>query len=295
MIEVKIVLDSVNPSGSRLTTWLLTFPRFLLPEFATHRVFSKNAASSRAIPSEKLIESVRENPAMFEQIGKANKGMQAQEICDNEETRAFNQAWVDASNNARAFVKWWSPVVAKQVVNRILEPWMHITILATCTDHRNFFKLRAHPAAQPEFQVLAYRMLDAYLNSIPSQLEWGQWHLPGVIQDGPDVENLLKMATALAARASYSAFEEGLSLDRAIAIHDKLAESGHWSPFEHCAKAIPTRHYQWSNFDNPTYNDAGKLEGISFWMQYRKQFSQENATEVNLPAILKAVPTWISL
>lgn len=302
MIEAKIILDSVNPAGSRLTTWLLTYPRFIHSEFMTHRQFSRNAASSRAIPIAKMMEAVRENPAEFEYYGANQKGMQAEQQLELEERAACELEIERLKGNALSTVFNLDEIgLHKQNTNRYLEPWMHMTVLATATDHSNFFKLRAHPAAQPEFQVLAYRMLSAYLASTPYPLEWEEWHLPGVDLDAADsfsISQKLKICVALACRASYSAFEDGISHDDAERIHDRGVEFGHWSPFEHAAQAIddekPGRFlsYPWSNFDYP--GDGGP----SGWGQYRKLFETECAkrsTPEQLTAILDARPEWVKV
>lgn len=301
MIEARIVLDSINPKGKRLTTWLLTYPRFIHAEFMTHRIFSRNSASSRATPTDKQIRAIMETPALFEQIGAKNKGMTAPVTVSADEAALFHTEWLYLSRQAIDFAESWMDRVAKQVINRALEPWMHMTVLATATDHSNFFRLRAHPAAQPEFQVLAYRMLNAYLRSQPTPLEWGEWHLPGLDQDAADyfsIEDRLKITVALACRASYSAFEDGIDSADAFRIHDRAVENGHWSPFEHPAQAIDDsapgkfRAYPWSNFDWPGHG------GPSGWGQYRKLFEQENLVsipEADLRHILASRPEWVTV
>lgn len=301
MIEAKIVLDSVNPQGSRITSWLLTYPRFIHSEFMTHRVFSRNSASSRAIPPKTLLEMVRSNPAMFEQVGRANKGMQANEIPSERDLDEFKEAWLDLRDRAYALVMEFSSSIAKQVVNRAIEPWMHMTVLATATDHNNFFGLRAHHAADPNFQVLAYRMLDKYLKSTPQRLEWGEWHLPGIDPVGAKmitIEEQLVICTALACRASYSSFEKGIDPDDAQRIHDQGVKNGHWSPFEHPAQAINEKEnmgkfwsYPWSNFDTYAHGTCTK----SGWGQYRKLFPQESAPYCDLRDVLANKPDWIKL
>lgn len=299
MISARIILDSINPANRRITTWLLTYPRFIHSEFMTHRIFSRNAASSRAIPIERMIEAIRKQPATFEQVGRANKGMSAQDVCPEEEARFFNESWVEEFKQAANFAYNWSDHIAKQVVNRILEPWAHMTVLATATDHSNFFSLRADPAAQPEFQVLAYRMLAEYLKSTPRQLGWGEWHLPGVkVNEGfSSVDEALRVCTARAMRTSYSKFDEELTIEKAYELHDKGRASGHWSPFEHCAQAISVEekimgifhYYPWSNFDS--YDPILP----SGWGQYRKYFENENRTNVDLAEILIRKPSWVTL
>src|SRR3954463_15005916 len=78
MIEAKVILDSISPFGKRLTTFVLTYPRFVHAEFMTHRAFSRNAASSRAIPAWKIRRSVRMDPAMPVYWGMNQPGMQAE-------------------------------------------------------------------------------------------------------------------------------------------------------------------------------------------------------------------------
>lgn len=78
MYSTRVLKDSVAPCGKRLTTWELTYPRFVHAELMTHRLFSRNSASSRAIPTEKLIERVEKDPAMPIFWGKNQKGMQAE-------------------------------------------------------------------------------------------------------------------------------------------------------------------------------------------------------------------------
>jgi thymidylate synthase ThyX len=307
MIEAKIILDSINPAGKRLTTWLLTYPRFIHSEFMTHRIFSRNAASSRAIPISKQMDQVFRNHATFEFWGKNQKGMQAMEELDEDDKAHIKEIWKAASMSATDWARTLDLQGAhKQIANRVLEPFVHMTVLATATDHSNFFKLRAHPAAQPEFQVLAYRMLSEYIRSQPQQLQWGEWHLPGVDLDAADafsIEQKLKLCVALACRASYSAFEEPLAFDDANRIHDRGVEFGHWSPFEHPAQAISPdddatmgafRCYPWSNFDFL----AGSPMGLcpSGWGQYRKLFPSECArgfSNEQFTEILNSRPAWV--
>lgn len=179
MITAKIIKDSWNPTGQRLTTYIVTYPRFIHAEIMTHRMFSKNSASSRAIPAKKMRETISAEPATPEWWGKNQSGMQAEaqlEGTELESVKALWEAGLEHSEELHEFME--RAGLHKQIANRILEPWMHITVLISGTDWHNFFALRAHPAAQPEFQVLAYRMLDCYLKSQPQQLDWGQWHIP---------------------------------------------------------------------------------------------------------------------
>ena len=240
MIKTEIILDSINPVGKRLTTWRLTYPRFLHSEFLTHRVFSRNAASSRAIPLSRMIELVQQNPALPEWWGGEQKGMQSgAEIEGREEALRL---WLEASGGACSFAQWLGECgLHKSLCNRLLEPFAHMTIIATACEHENFFGLRAHADALPEFQVLAYSMLRRFIaeSQAPQALDWGQWHIP--MDPGPcsPVEERLARATARIARVSYLREFNNSTAEDDLALHGRLASAGHWSPFEHCAQAEP--------------------------------------------------------
>lgn len=248
-ISARILLDSVNPEGIRLVTWELTYPRFIHSEFMTHRTFSRNAASSRAIPVEKLMAAVKENPAMPVWWGKNQAGMQAKEELDEQAKMAAQSRWLLARDEALRFAALLQETgLHKQIANRILEPWMHITVIASATDHRNFFKLRAHPDAQPEFQALAYKMKELYDSHEPQKLGTGEWHIPlvgeedaqALFDDGRLTKNegLLRLSVARCARVSYVRQHDKKTIEEDLALHDRLAASGHWSPFEHQAQAL---------------------------------------------------------
>src|SRR6185369_7117160 len=85
MIKAEIVADSINEKGNRITSFIVTFPRIILAEKNTHRVFSRNSASSRAIPFPKMVKSVRENPFIPIAWQKDHKGMQGTEYFSKEE------------------------------------------------------------------------------------------------------------------------------------------------------------------------------------------------------------------
>ncbi len=267
MIKAEIIADSENLCGNRITTWILTYPRFIHSEFMTHRVFSRNAASSRAIPITKMISSVKDNPAMPEYWGKNQKGMQASEELSVEEQEKAKAIWLDARDAAIGYVLQLSDIPAhKQIANRLLEPWFHITVLATATDYENFFALRAHKDAQPEFQKLAYTMLELYNSQKPALIKPGEWHVPFADKhcEGMSLEEKLKVCTARAARTSYLTFDGKIDPKEDFRLHDMLMEGGHWSPFEHAAQAL----------DEPIY--VGNFKG---WKQYRKTFSAEYRTD----------------
>lgn len=263
-IEAKVIADSVNPTGNRLTSFIITYPRFILAEINTHRALSRNSASSRAIPVEKMIKAVEENPAMPVYWGKNQKGMQADVEIESDSKYHAAEAWIDAMKSAVEHAKALHAIgLHKQIVNRVLEPFMHMTTLISGTEWGNFFNLRLHKDAQPEFNELAYQMLVAYNASTPVKKEIGQGHLPFAdkyISEGLTRGQLLKISTARAARVSYLNFEGDIDHEKDYKLHDQLIESGHMSPADHPAVAT----------DDLT---IGNFRG---WMQYRKFILGEN-------------------
>jgi len=283
MISVKILCDSVSPAGHRITTWELTHPRFIHSEFLRHRMLAINAASARAIPVEKMLEDVYVNPATFEQYGKANKGMSAQENMSEKEIAEFLTWWTNLGCRTADQVSLWKTKAAKQMVNRALEPWAHMTVIVTGTDWHNFYALRAHPAAQPEFQVLAYRMLDAYLKATPTPLQFNEWHLPLVYPEDRARHNqlaLVKLCAGRTARVSYRRHHDDSTPEKDTKRADDLVTAGHMSPTEHPAMAMSSDAY------------FGCFRG---WKSYRKMIPGENQTSVDLHKILAEKPEWVIL
>jgi len=261
-ISARVIEDSISPGGVRLTTLQLRYPRFIHAEFMTHRVFSRNASSSRAIPVAKMIEQVRTNPAMPVHWGKNQPGMQASAEMQGQELETMMRAWQQAAREAAATAEFMEKHgLHKQVANRILEPFQFISVIVTATEWDNFFALRAHPDAQPEIQALAIVMKTAMEQSTPKALKHGVWHLP-YVQDQEreqlDIETLLKASAARCARVSYLTHDgENPTIEKDIALYDRLVGSVplHASPIEH--QASPIGADQWS----------GNFRG---WQQYRK-------------------------
>lgn len=287
-ISAEIIADSINETGQRLTTFLVVFPRIVLAEFNTHRMLSRNSASSRAIPFETMLKRLETEPFIPIKFQKDHKGMQGTEYFEGAEEESAKHHWICAKNNAIAVAKDMSrDGITKQLCNRILEPFMYHTVIVTGSDWENFFKLRAHPAAEIHIQDLAHKMLHAYNDSTPKQLKTGEWHIPfGDKMDeerlhiliepdrkvDPSVQNIedakIKIATARCARVSYLNYEGNDDYEADVKLHDRLAEMGHWSPFEHCASA--TQDIQSGNFRG--------------FLQYRKTFRGENAED---PRVIK--------
>jgi thymidylate synthase ThyX len=272
--SAKVLLDSVSPTGARLTTMEVRYPRFIHSELMTHRAFSRNAASSRAIPIRKMIDAVRQDPALPISWGRNQSGMSAREELAPDVAAIAQEEWHDALAHAERLAAK-DIDLHKQLVNRLLEPFAWITVILSSSEpgFANFFTQRCHPDAQPEIQKIATMMLAAYRASRPSAIEIGGWHLP-LIQDDErtfPAEYLCRVSVARCARVSYLTHDGQRDPERDIELYERLLNggaNGHWSPFEHVATPA-------TYADLPSGNFLG-------WHQLRKRFSQELAT--TLPA-----------
>lgn len=261
MITANIVLDSISPEGIRLTTLSLVYPKFIHGEFMTHRVFSRNASSSRAVPVKTMLERIRSNPATFVNWGSEKKGMQAGEEIANVELA--KDLWLVACEQACDMAeKMLALGLHKQIVNRVVEPFAHINVLVTATEWDNFFELRDHQDAQPEIRALAIEMKRAFTNSIPQKLDYGVWHLPFVRPEemGQPFELCCRISTARCARVSYLNHDgTNPDIEKDLKLFDQLitAKPIHASPTEHQATPAKLGQSYWS----------GNFRG---WQQYRK-------------------------
>lgn len=300
--EAKVLADSRSPAGHRLTTLEATFPRFVLAEFNTHRVFSRNSASSRAIPIAKQLRRVLDDPYVPIEFGSNQPGMQAGPALDGEKREAAQREWLSARDDAvrrvlglvagpdalspgtdlhealeqveaairdRAQPTEWLNV-HKQVANRLLEPFMWHTVIVTATEWDNFWNLRCHPDAQPEIRLIAERMRTAAEASDPVELGPGEWHLPLIRpEDREEVgstEDLIKISAGRCARVSYLTHAGQRDLSADVELHDRLLVSGHMSPLEHPARPLDEaelRESEWS----------GNFRG---WRSYRKEIAGED-------------------
>jgi hypothetical protein len=297
-ITAKVIADSISPQDIRLTTMQLRYPKFIHGEFMTHRVFSRNASSSRAIPITRLIQDVLDDPAMPVFWGKHQPGMQATEELDPIFDRPLAiVGWLNARDEAvqkaRALAKLG---VHKQIVNRVIEPWCHINVVVTATEWSNFFVLRRHAAAQPEMKALADAMWEAREASIPRLLQPGEWHLPyvdpdeivpperGVFDERPryfsvsEWEKLAKLSVARCARVSYLTHEgKPPNIEEDLKLYDRLVGSVplHASPAEH--QATPDmRQSDIDKFMSNEWCNPEQHANFIGWRQYRKMLPGES-------------------
>ena len=263
-IKVKILADSVGPAQVRLTTWELVYPRFIHSELLTYGMFARNAASSRAIPIKKMMKRIWDEPVMPVYWGANQAGMSARAELTGFKRWFASKVWVMGCYMA-LFTVWLLNKlnVHKQIANRVTEPWMHITTVVTADQYAiaNMFHQRDHEDAQPEFRALARLMWVEYNMTTPKELKVDEWHLPFIKdQDRTDalqlaqagtsasydelkgkvVEILKKVSVGRCARVSYLNHDGVRDIRADIDLHDKMKNSkpGHWSPFEHVAKAL---------------------------------------------------------
>lgn len=352
MYKCEIVADSLSPQGNRLTTFLVTYPRIVHAEMLRHRMFSRNVASSRAIPFEKMVKDVEENPFIPIAWQKSHKGMQGTEYFNTHysQTNDYNQDihygfWMDARDEAiRMATCLHDEGLTKQLCNRLLEPFMWHTTLISATEFSNFFELRCpqyeyydmltgnqqffkskkdwlqyhnnkplpkakHISKIPEndvewlqinksqaeihIQALAEAMWDTMNESTPKKLKSGEWHLPfsDKINDGKLAQSIspnkaliynnltledlrLKVCVSRCARLSYMTFDGEIDYEKDIKLHDRLLESHHMSPFEHCARVMTDKEYanfsktSLSNLDNRII-EVGWCNNFKGFIQYR--------------------------
>lgn len=288
--QAKIIADSISREGIRLTSLQLKYPRFIHSEFMTHRMFSRNASSSRAIPVSKMLDEIQNNPAIPIYWGKNKPGMQADEECNNNVRECSDgdltdrkTAWLRAALLASIAANHFDCAgYHKQIVNRITEPFQWISVIVTATEWENFFNLRLDKAAQPEIQHLAHIMREAFHSSIPNLILPGQWHVPYVGEGRAKKKCWQKRnySAARCARVSYNN-HDGTSPNKRkdIDLSTQLLGEGHMSPFEHQATPINPenkvnwRKEIWSDESGITHEDKnGQLWSGNFrgWIQHRQ-------------------------
>lgn len=294
-ISAKVIADSMStgPFSKRITTFELEYPRFIHAEFMTHRLFSRNAASSRAIPVKKAIALIMADTAKPVHWGKNQPGMSAKEECTtrvdtHDESRGWTREewWDQARDAAIIYASSFDRAgYHKQIVNRLLEPFTHIKVVCTATEFDNFFYLRRHKDAQPEIQELAEQMWQAYERSTPYELRPGEWHMPyyrdGFWADVHDdsLDDALAISSSCCAQVSYRVLDD--SLEKAKDIFQRLVESKpvHASPFEHQATPMVEPYYcddeqvllgeeeGVTHFDRRGFAWSGNFKG---WIQHRQ-------------------------
>lgn len=239
-MEARIIGDAVNEFGVRLVTYQLRMHRYVLAEFNTHRVISRNAASSRAIPTRKLLKRVLEEPAYPLSWGKNKKGMVADEELSGVRLWLAKVLW-GVGHRVAVMVAYGESLLGlhKQVANRVLEPYMWVDVIASATDWESFFRLRCNHDAQPEIQQLAKRMRELYQESNPVKLKAGDWYIPPCYDVGVKypLDTRIKAAVGKMARVSYLTHEGKADVGADVDLFNRLVKASppHLSPLEHVA------------------------------------------------------------
>lgn len=243
-IYAKVIADSINPSGKRLTTLEIKIPKWLIQEFNTHRSFSRNFRSARAVPTKVLIEEVKNNPYIPKEFVANKRGMQGGESLDPTIQAECKAAWLISSMAATKEAEFLSNSGShKQHANRLLEPFAWAYGVVTATEWDNFFKLRDSDQAQPEIRELAQAMKREMAGSKPKKLYPGDMHAPyieGGIPFSDNINSLEMVSAARCARVSYKPFDKDkANIEDDIRLAEDLLKSGHLSPFEHPCTPLP--------------------------------------------------------
>ena len=276
MYDAKILADSVSEAGHRLTTFQITFPRIVLAEFNTHRVLSRNSASSRAIPVAKRIEAILESPFVPAAFGAAKAGMQAGEALD--EQAECRQVWLDAMEDMVKHARRLERAgVHKQWANRLLEPFAWHTVIVTATEWENYWALRVSDMAQPEIFTISEKMKKLYEFNKPTLVTLADplpYHLPLVgSQYGDNMGSLVvapgtavRLSVARCARVSYLTHEGIRDPEADKGLYAKLTSNGHMSPTEHAARPMSVAERSIGEW-------CGNFRG---WVQHRKELPGES-------------------
>lgn len=315
-IEARVLRRSVGEDAPPLTTFQLRYPLQIHAELMTHRVFSRNARSSRAVPTARLIEEVETEPFVPRYWGANQKGMQASEECD--ELVAWNSGkqtvmltsrvrWLKARNAAVQAAKAFADAgYHKQICNRLLAPFLHIDVVLTTTDLSNWDALRDDRAAEPHIRDLAVAMKEVVEDyGEPDFYDRGEWHLPyvtelqdkgvGVVGYSPepcehlvrfrdpaelvlDLPTAVKVSVTRCAQVSYTPFHEAkLTVEQEVARHDALVSARPMHASPCEHQATPDRIIGRDADGEPVWEHP-KLHGnLTGWIQYRKTLAGERA------------------
>lgn len=283
----KVIAHSKSAiTGKEVITFELEFPRIVLAEFNTHNALSKNSSSSRAIPVSKMLEQVRNNPAMPVRFGAANKGMQdageyAGVVTFTDEfgpwSGSAEDAWHYAAMDAAQWAeRFYEAGYAKQICNRLIEPFQTMKVVMTATELNNFIWLRDHPAADPTIDALAKAIKEAKEKSQSVTLEPGAWHTPYYGEGywdsdcGDTLQNALTISASCCAQVSFRTLDD--SLEKAYGVVDKLNLKGendepvHASPTEHQCTPVQQGGEFWDEdgqYELNTQNPESWEEGIT--------------------------------
>lgn len=272
-LSAKLLLYSESEiTHKKIATFVITIPKFLQAQINSHRALSRNSGSSRAIPAKIIRKRVMEHPFIPVEFGHNQPGMRGGKEVSGIRLVLAKRIWLWAR-----FIPCFFHYVGeklnihKEVLNRLIEPWMFTQVVLTGTEWNNFIKLRSENAAQPEIQIIAKEIAAHLKNEKAQILKADQWHLPFVSSEELatyELEITHKISAARCARVSYKLYDGSTSnIKSDVALCDRLIKMGHWSPFEHIAMATET------------LDRSGNFIG---WKQYRKGFDNEEGGDYEL-------------
>lgn len=267
--QVKVLADSISPTGQRLITLELTYWRAIHAEVLKHRMLASNSRSSRARPITSMIDEARNNTWGPNHWTLNQPGMVGKEITDEYTKSLYRNMWMSYAedickkieNQINMSKYLQGPQLHKQVFNRLLEPYTSISQVISGTEWKNFFNLRISEFAEPNMRDLAVAIQEAMNNSNPTELSYGEYHLPYISDEDRSnysIDDLKLISTARCARVSYAPFNnEKANPSKDLALAKSLLTNHHMSAFEHIATPVGKHKY----IENPFIG----------WNQYRQE------------------------
>lgn len=285
-VNSQLIKSSVSEHGNRIDTFVVTCPVYVWYELLTHRLFSRNCSSTRAVPTTKLRKQVLDSPAIPSILTQYQKGMAANEVLSSDAYQLALKEYEDVlAASIQAHSNLESLGVSKQDSNILLLPFIHFQGVVTSTEWNNFFNLRCNKNSRPDMRLLAESMYRNYNEASPELVKKGEYHLPFLTEDELTLplEDKLSISSARCARVSYylNIGEENQvksNLEKDLERTKSLIENGHWSPLEHPATPLPVsskgKNYMVGNFVG--------------WMPYRKEFLDESGGDLENVEIITA-------
>jgi hypothetical protein len=268
-MSVQLLLYSQSSeTNKKIATFVVTMPKFIQAQINSHRMFSRNAASSRAMPSKIIRQRVLKNPFVPIEFSKNQPGMRGGEKFKGIKLFFVKKIWLWSRYVPCVFHYIGEKLkIHKEILNRIIEPWMFTQVIITATEWDNFLKLRIDNSSQPEIQYIAKEVQRLLADNNPNLIKHNEWHLPFITEEERlkfSLDELKKISTARCARVSYKLYNgKDSNLLKDIELCEKLISKGHWSPFEHIATP-----------EEKTEKDSNFIG----WKQYRKEFSYEDGS-----------------
>lgn len=259
-IKVEFIQGSINANtDKRITTLVLEYPRIIHSQLMTHRVYSRNSSSTRAIPITTAIKQIKDNPAKY--LWTYNKaGMSGTPVTESKSLIDINNYWFFVMQANIKFAQHMDThyKLHKQHAGRVLEPFQNIRVCLTGTEWDNWEHLRLDADAQPEIQALAKQMKDVMDSNKDKYcyLEEGEYHVPFInrvfneidskfhyfhpeTNEELDLQEAINLSVSICAQTSYR--KEDCSSEKTNKVIDMLFKGDklHASPLEHIATPIP--------------------------------------------------------